>query len=102
MSAQGDWLEHAKRHLERAEWHRDRGEYEYARTELVNAIGDIWTAGREVDRESENPRPVHMAPPHGDIFLPCCHDLIVTRGEWGQCHRITLNPDEVTCKGEEG
>lgn len=101
MSPQLDWLEHAKRHMERAEHHRSQGDYEYARTELVSAISDIWVAAREVDEERENPHPVHLAPPHGEFFLPCCEGLVVRQGPWSTLSRITLDPDKVTCKGEK-
>ena len=98
VMGQTDWLTHARRHLERAEWHRSNGDYEFARTELVDAVGDIWVAAREVDEERGAPRPVHLAPPHGEIIMPCCSQIICTRGTWAQVHRTTLNPDQVTCK----
>jgi len=100
MTEQDDWLDHARRHLDRAQEHRDQGQLEYARTELVGAISDIWTAAREVEEAMIEPRVVHLAPGPGEIFAPCCGIYVARRGEWSTMVATTNIPYDVTCTGE--
>ncbi len=101
MTEQRDWLDHVRRHLDRAQWHRDKGDFEFARTELVGAITDIWTAADEIDEELATPRVVHLVTPEERSWTKCCGIWVQENGEWGQIPRVTLLPDNVTCSGED-
>jgi hypothetical protein len=106
MTAQGDWLDHARRHLDRAQEHRDQGELEYARNELAEAISDIWTASDEIVDELESPRPVHFILPSdlrsGEV-VECrrCGRYLHQRGEWAHLTRMTIHEGEATCEGDD-
>lgn len=99
MSAQGDWLEHARRHLDRAEWHRGRGEDDlvYARTEIAGAISDLWTAAQELEAELDEPRTIYLSPRFGSSMAPC-GEFIVRCGEWSRLTRTTTDASRVTCE----
>lgn len=41
----------------------------------------------------------HLAPPIGSHVLPCCNLPVGAVPRW---HRLTLKPETVTCRGEDG
>ena len=60
------------------------------------------TASEEEARERWNPHGhaevTHRCPPIGSHVMPCCGHQPIEMPLW---HRLTLDPEMVTCKGNE-
>jgi hypothetical protein len=101
MTLQSDWLTHVRRHLDRAQWHRDTtDDLDFARTELLGAIEDLWIAFDEIVKEQKDLRPIHLVDQHtyDGHETVCCGKYVRTYGPWREQTRTTIYPDRVTCK----